>query len=161
MSTARLVIQMVVVFVGFPAALRNPTALGLVCAWLAGQITWLLTGNIMPRPIYFVADLMVIGLMYGKAFKAAEPWRTKLFHIFTDLTPWDRAILALFVFAVWPLYVADIHEYYRWYGLWALLIVQFMLAGAEALFSHRKPARPTFPNIGDNGFAFSGVRFAW
>jgi hypothetical protein len=157
MSTPHLIMWAVVAFVGFPAAVRNSTALGLVCAWLAGEITWLISGNNLPLPVYVIADCMVVGLMYGKALRAAEPWRTKVFRLYHDLTPWDRAIAGIYIFAVWPIYASDLHPYYVWWSLWWLTIAQFLLAGGDALFAHPLPKRP-IPDFNTTDFR---VRFAW
>ena len=81
----------VVAFVGFPAAVRNPTALALVCSWLAGEVTWLISGNNLPLSVYIMADIAVMTVIFAKAIVRAGPklyptiW-LQLKCMFLDLT---------------------------------------------------------------------------
>lgn len=144
----------VVVCVGLPAAYRNPTALALSLSWLAGQATYLTTGNNLPLSIYIMADIAVITIIYAKSIRHAgvktypSAWR-HLKGFVTDLTPCDRIVLAIFLLGSWPVYVLDLHPYYRWWTLYWLTIAQFLTAGVEAFAGWyvRNPPAQTHSNI--------------
>jgi hypothetical protein len=164
MSWPAIAIYAVVAFVGLPSATRNSTALGLSLAWLLGEITWLLTSNNLPVSTYFMADVAVITLIYAKTIrrvgsKIYPSLAKQLYCLVADLTVWDRWIVALFVFGAWPLYIATIHPYYKWWSLWAIIVAQILLAGAEAIqsFRHELKQRAASDPPG-HGLALVGVR---
>lgn len=153
---AEIVIHCVVIGVGIPAAFRNPTALFLVASWAFGQGVWMATGINLPLKAYFIADLTVIALIYAKTIARLGPKEytsvsEQLKCLLTDLPWWDRIIVGLFVAGCWPAYGLTMDEWTRWHLLWAITILQFLLAGGEALTSRRgakraipvEPDRPT------------------
>lgn len=154
-----------VAFIGLPAAtlMRNMSAAALVAAWLVGEITWLVTGNNLPLSTYFMTDIAVITIIYAKTIRRVGPktyrstWQ-QIYCLAADLTVWDRWIVAIFLFGAWPLYVLSVHPWWKWYGLWGLVIAQFLLAGAEAIqsFRHNVSARAASDPPG-NGLALAGV----
>ena len=166
MTWAELLIHAVVIGVGLPAALRNPTAFALVVSWAAGQGVWMLTGNNLPLKAYFIADLTVIAIIYAKTIigcgpKTYDGLAHQLWCMIADLSPWDRAIVALFVFGCWPAYVLSLDEWTKWYLLFAISIGQFLLAGGEAFVSWREakradPAEPDTPSSGPGVFRLAG-----
>lgn len=146
MTWAEILIQLVVLFVGLPAAIRNPTAALLVASWALGQGTWLLTGDNLPLRVYFLADVTVIAGIYAKTIvrcrgKVYRNTADQLRCMVTDLTVWDRWIVAIFVGGCWPLYVLALDPWAQWYALWALTIAQFLIAGGEAVISWREAKR--------------------
>jgi len=74
----------------------------------------------------------------------------------TDLTFCDRGILAIFLLGAWPLYVLNVDPWWKWMGLWALVIIQFLLAGAEAAFSFRHDVKPRARSEPPDGLALAG-----
>lgn len=146
----------VVLAVGIPAAiryrlpwhlsLRNPTAFALTFLWLVAETVALETEDNLPLATSFKVDVTVIMVIYAKTIvrcgaKAYPSLPNLLRCMVTDLTAWDRWIVAIYLLGVWPLYVLDIHPYYKWYALWALTIVQFLLAGGESLARFRDAKR--------------------
>lgn len=164
MSWQAIVIYLVVAGIGFPAAFRNPTAAALVVAWLAGEIIVELLGNSLPLGFYFAADMTVISLIYAKAIHRAGPrtYRSigrQLSCMVTELTPWDRAIVAIFMLGMWPAYVVGFDPWSKWMLLWGLSITQFILAGAEAASSLRHDVvTEARSEPQDSGFAMAGFR---
>lgn len=163
MSWQALVIYAVVAGVGIPAAFRNTTALALVIAWLFVELVYQITGDSLPLKFSFMADVAVIAVIYAKMIKRCG---AKLYSSFveqmrclvTDLTYWDRAIVAIFLLGMWPLYVLNFHPYYKWWLLWGLAILQFLLAGAEAIQSFRHSVRSrAASDPPGNGLAMAGV----
>lgn len=170
MTWAEITIRLVVVLVGLPAALslsallsfrlrfRNVTALALVASWFFGQGVWLATGDNLPLRAYVMADITVIFAIYAKTIARCGPktyrdgWH-QLRCMITDLTPWDRWIIATFL-PVWAVYVLSIGDFAKWYLCWALTIAQFLFAGAEALHLRREAKRavpvaePDIPSSG-------------
>lgn len=153
----------VVLFVGVPAMTRNATAVALVLSWMGGQLAYLSTGDSLPLRFYMIADIAVIAVIYGKmtaacADKVYESCWHQLKCMVTDLTPQDRIIVFIFLLLVWPLYVLNIGDFYKWWALWGLTIIQFLLAGSEAYHSWREAKRAdsiTEPDIPSSGSAFS------
>lgn len=152
----------VVAGIGFPAAFRNLTAFALVASWLAGEIVSAWSGNSLPVSFYFMADVAVISLIYAKTIrrvgnKTYPTLRRQLYCLIVDLTPWDRWIVGLFLLGAWPLYVLSLHPFYKWWALFAIVIAQFLLAGAEAISSirHELSERASSDPPG-NGFALAG-----
>ena len=138
MSTPAVIMWAVVFAVGFPSAWRNPTALALALSWLAGEVTWLLTGNNLPTSTYFMADVAVISLIYAKTIrrvgvKSYPTLRKQIYCLFLDLTVCDRWVVAIFLLGMWPLYISTIDPYYQWWALWSFAILQFLFAAAEAI----------------------------
>lgn len=164
MSLPAAIVYGIVLFVGLPAALRNSTAAALVLSWICGEISWMLTGNNLPLSTYFMADVAVIALIYAKTIRRVGPKTyptiaRQLYCLVMDLTVYDRWVVAIFILGAWPLYVLNLHAYYKWWALWSLLIAQFLLAGAEAIqsFRHELKARAASEPPG-NGLALVGVR---
>lgn len=137
MTWPALVMYAVVLLVGVPAMVRNPTAFGLVISWSIAEGLWYMTGDNLPLDFYFIADLTVIAIVYAKTISArpgkvyASGWH-QLKCMVTDLTRCDRAIVALFLFGAWPVYVLNIGAWEKWFLLWAVTILQFLIAGYEA-----------------------------
>lgn len=153
----------IVAFVGFPAALRNPTAAMLVMAWLAGEFLWLVTGESLALSTYFMTDVAVIALIYAKTIrhvgaKTYPTLRRQLWCLIFDLSVWDRWIVGLFLLGAWPIYILALHPYYKWWLLYAIVILQFLLAGAEAIFSLRHSvSEQAASDPQGNGLALAGV----
>lgn len=146
MSLPAIIMYLTVAFIGLPAAFRNPTAAALVLSWLAAEVSFMLTEDNLPLSIYFMADIAVIAVIYAKTIRACgaklySSLGEQLRCLVTDLTKCDRWIVALFVLGAWPLYVLDIHAFYKWWLLWAIVTLQFLLAGGEALTSFRAEKR--------------------
>lgn len=165
MTWPEIVIHFVVFAVGLPACLRNPTACALVLAWALGQLVYGLTGDSLPLKVYVMADLTVLAVIAAKATRTEgsrtyPTLREQGAHFWNAVTRFDRWIAGLFVFAVWPIYALDIHPFYKWYLLWALIIAQFFLAGCEAvsiLLGEWKGRRvmPKPPPGGPGGLAYA------
>lgn len=163
MTWQNIVIYAVVAGVGFPAAfrffppaIRNITALAMVVAWVVAELYTFRTGESLPLSFYFMADLAVIAVIYAKTIKRCglktyPSMMEQLRCLVTDLTKWDRGIVAIFLLGAWPLYVLNLHPYYKWQGLLWLAVLQFLLAGGEAVAmfveERRKAAKP--PSIID------------
>lgn len=143
MTWQQVVMWAVVLFIGLPASWRNITAAALVVSWALAQGTWLITDDNLPIDFYFMADIAVIAIIYGKAISRFGPkvyesgWHQARCLI-TDLTIWDRAIVGLFVLCMWPAYVLEFDAYAKWHWLWLATILQFVFAGAETFFSWRR-----------------------
>lgn len=159
-----LIMWLTVIAVGIPSAWRNPTAFALTFSWLAGEAAWLTTGNNFPLSVYFMADIAVISVIYAKTIRRCGPkvypsLRDQLRCLVTDPTIWDRLIVAIFLLGAWPLYVLSVSPLFKWWGLWALAILQFLLAFAEAALSFRHDVnmRAAHDPPG-NGLALVGYR---
>lgn len=150
MSTPAIIMWAVVLAVGLPSTRWNPTAGALSIAWLLGEITWMVTGNSFPLTVYFMADVAVIVVIYAKTIhrcgaKFYSSLGEQLRCLVTDLTPWDRLVVAIYVLGAWPLYILALHPYSKWWLLWTLAIAQFVFAGIEALSSFRETRKETRP----------------
>lgn len=147
MSAPHLIMWVVVLAAGVSSAWRNATASALVASWAAGEAVWLVTGNNLPLSTYFMADIAVISVIYAKTIRRVGPKTyptlgRQLYCLIVDLTPYDRWVVAIFLLGAWPMYVLALHPFYKWWGLWALTIIQFLLAGAETAFQlHREYRR--------------------
>lgn len=163
MTWPHMAMYAVVFGIGIPAALRNLTALALALSWLVGETAWMMTGNNLPLSTYFMADVAVIALVYAKTIRRVGTktyptlWR-QLYCLAADLTVWDRWIVGVFILGAWPLYALAVDPWQKWYSLWALCILQFLLAGAEAIqsFRHSVKARAASDPQG-GGLALAGV----
>lgn len=162
MSWPHAVMYLVVIGVGLPSAWRNPTAFALVLNWALGEFAWLVTNDPLPLSVYFCADILVLAVISGKA-TIREGCRTyptlaeQIRCFWRVLTLWDKLVAGGFIFAAWPLYVADIDARLKWFALFYVLIAQFAFAGCEAisnLLGYRK--RRVEPNRPPGGLAFAG-----
>lgn len=135
MTFPEIVMIGVVAVVGVPAY-RNPTAAALVVAWVGGQVIYLITGDNLPVQYYPFPDIFVVAVIMAKReYRSCRPYRGT-WHQFKCLllerSPADRAVILAFV-VCWIFYVAPIHDFYRWWVLWSLTILQFLFASAESL----------------------------
>lgn len=162
MSWQALVMYCVVAGIGFLAAFRNVTAFALCAAWLFAEIVWIATGNSLPLSSYFMADVAVISIIYAKTIKRVGPkiyptLRRQLYCLIVDLTPFDRWIVAIFMLGMWPAYVLSVDPWWKWHWLWGLAILQFLLAGAEAMRSFRVMEKPQAASDQGQGLALAGA----
>lgn len=159
------ILMYAVVAVGLLAARYNLTAAMLCVSWITGEAIWLATGDNLPLGAYFMADVLVVTAIYAKAIYHCGPktyprLAAQLKCMFEELTKWDRGVVAIFLLGMWPLYILNLHPYYKWWGLYALVIIQFLLACAEAALSFltQRKALPA-PKPKGNGFArVAGMR---
>lgn len=136
MSAHALILWSVVFCIGVPSAWRNPTAAALVLAKIAGWAWHRITGDSLPTQFYLFPDIFVISVIMAKReWCNQQPYRNT-FHqlkcVLLERSPADRMVMLAFL-ACWAIYVAPIHDYYRWYMLWGLTILQFLFASAESL----------------------------
>lgn len=115
MSTPALIMWAVVFAVGVPAAWLNPTAAALVLAKISGWAIYKITGDNLPVEYYLFPDVFVIAMIMAK-YERSVP---------------DRIVLLIFPI-MWCLYLAPLHPFYVWWSLWALVIAQFLAAGADS-----------------------------
>lgn len=137
---------LVVGAIGVPAAFRNLTALAMVIAWLSVELVYQITGDSLPLKYSFMADIAVIAVIYAKTIKrcGAKLYSSlgeQLRCMVTDLTPWDRCIVVIFLLGAWPAYILTFDPWWQWMLLWALAIAQFLLAGGEAVASFLETRR--------------------
>lgn len=158
MSWQAIVMYCAVGIIGIPAAfyfwpirIRNVTALALVVAWLVAEMIVYRTGNSLPLGFYFKADIAVIAVIYAKTIrrcgvKVYSRAGEQLRCLATDLTLWDRGIVAVFLLGMWPLYVLNFDAFDKWQALMWLAVAQFLLAGGEVVASflaaRRKKQKP-------------------
>lgn len=145
MSLPHIIMWIIAVCVGLPAAYRNPAAAALSLSWLAGEVTWMVTGNSLPLSVYIMADIAVITVILAKGIVRAGP------ETYPRLTVWDSLIIGLFVFGAWPVYLSTLHAYYQWWALFYITIAQFVFAGMEPVSNwytlHRAKRRVRPDNI--------------
>lgn len=111
----------VVFAVGVPAAWRNPTAGALVLAKIIGWAIYNATGNSLPIEYYLYPDIFVLAIIATKDERTTADW----------------TVVAIFLL-MWATYVAAIHDYYRWWILYWLVIAQFLAVGWDFIFSFRR-----------------------
>lgn len=159
---AAIIMWAVVFFIGVPAAWRNPTAAALSISWILGEIIFLNTGNPLPTRFYLIPDLFVLAVIIAKPEPCDLRPYMNAWHqakcMVLERAPADRVVMLIFP-VMWIIYASDLSAPAKWYGLWALCIVQFLAAGFEAL---TRPAgtgwtaqHPKAPNSDD------ASRFAW
>lgn len=140
MTWPHFIIYAVVIGVGLPATLRNPTAGALVVNWTVGEFAWMITANDLPLKVYFMADVAVITVICIKAIRREDcriypTLREQMICLGRALTIWDRWIAASYIFVVWPVYILEMDARTKWFLLWSLVIAQFLLAAGEAIYS--------------------------
>lgn len=163
MSWPHIAIYLVVFGIGLPAAFRNPTALALMLNWAIGEFSWLVTGDALPLKVYFMADVAVITAIFAKATLREGPATypnlgVQLRAFWRSMTMWDRLVAGGFILAAWPLYAFNMDARAKWFALWAILICQFLAAGAESLQSmlgERKARNNMHHPPGGPGLAFA------
>jgi hypothetical protein len=162
-SPEMLAMYAVVACIGLPAAWFNRTAAALVFAWALGFLIWLLTGENLPTGLYFITDVMVIATILTKP-DAEDCWpynglREQFAALWKERCRWDKVVVAVF-FIMWLIYIVDIPEQYRYWSLWALVIIQFLAAGDEAVSVYRKRReatdKPALPGVMKLGLAGHG-----
>lgn len=136
----------IVLAVGVPSSWWNPTAGALVLCWVLGEAIYTITGDSLPLLYFLLGDMLVLMVIFAKA----EHWRPflgigrHLKHILRDRFSTDRILLLMFP-AVWALYAAPLHPFYKWWALYALAVAQFLAAGWEALY----PRPSQYAEVGD------------
>lgn len=154
MSYPQLVMWLVVLCIGIPSAWKNPTAAALVIAWLVGRAVYLITGDNLAIEFYAFPDVFVLAMIMAKReYCNGQPYRSlchQLACVLLERSPADRAVMLLFP-VMWVLYVAPIHDYYRWWALYAATLLQFLFASAESLeiFWRQRAMRKSVPPIID------------
>ena len=127
----------VVAVVGLPSARRNPTAAALVCAWLISEILYLATGNGLAVEYYTLPDIIVLSVILCKPehcyIEYESAWH-QLKCLLLERSPGDRIIICTYPLC-WFLYVADLSDFNRYWGLWLLAVAQLLAAGWDA-FPH-------------------------
>jgi len=125
---------------GIMFAVKNPTSGALAVNWLIGEIVWMVTGNNLPLGVYFCADVGVLAVICSKAV-VREGCRTyptlkEQIHCFRgSLTLWDKLVAGGYILAAWPLYVITLDAYYKWWVLYAVLLLQYIFSGGEIVFN--------------------------
>jgi hypothetical protein len=93
-----------------PVAPHEDVALALLGAWAAGEVVVRMMGDLLPVGFYFLFDAIVICF------------------IVVDRRKLPRLILCLYPVA-WTAYVIIDDPRTQWFCLWAVTLVQFILAG--------------------------------
>lgn len=143
MELPHIIMWAVVLAVGVPSAWRNPTAGALVLCWVVSEGIYALTGNGLAVAYYFYPDIFVICVIMAKhgPYSCPPDGNTErhLRSVLVNRTIQDYVILLIFP-VMWVLYVVDLHPFYKWWSLWLLAIIQFFLAGWEAIVIQRHAA---------------------
>lgn len=150
MSTPALFLWAIVFVVGIPSAWSNPTAGALVISKIAGWAIYQITGDNLPVEYYLFPDIFVLAVIFSKHEHACLHLYRSVWHqlkcVMFERSPCDRLIVLIFL-AMWILYVADVHPYYKWWSLFWLVVAQFLAAGAESFLncwrSHSMSGRET------------------
>lgn len=164
MSWPSIVIYALIACVGLPSAVRNWTAAGLILSWIGAEVIYIATGDNLPLSAFFMADVGVISIIYAKTVRRVGPkfYRStghQLRCLVLDLTVCDRWVVGLFVLGAWPVYVLNLHPYYKWWALYLIVVAQLLIAGLEAFrpFRSRVYVRAESEPPG-NGLALVGVQ---
>lgn len=147
--------------VGFPAAWRNPTALALLGALIVTKAIYLATGNGLAVDYYIFPDVAVLAVIFAKReFCNLRPYRSTLHQlkcVLLERSPADRVVMLIYPLE-WTIYCSSMHDYYVWWLLWGLSIIQFLAAGWEGFPKLRSTrAVSETPHSSDDVFR----RLAW
>lgn len=136
MTTPEIVILAVVVYVGLGTSLLNPTSAALTLAWIAGQIYYWWTGDSVPTEFYLYPDIFVLAVIMAKREDCnLSPYRSewhRLACLLLERSPADRIVMMIFP-VMWVIYVLPIHDYYKFWSLYYLVLAQFFAAGHEGI----------------------------
>lgn len=142
----------------------NATSAALAFSYFATQAWWLVAGRTLGSDDLFMIDVFTIALIYAKAIsRCAEQdfgsgWH-QLRCFLRAPTMCDRIILALYPLGIWTAYIANVSDFSRWWLLYLWSMIQFMIAGSEALFEWRSAKAPfDEPDIPSSGFMFAVAR---
>lgn len=146
MSLPHLIMWAVVLAVGLPSMLRNPTAGALVASWIVSELLWL-SGYGLPVNFYIFPDLFVLAVIFAKPEAyACHPYSSawdQLRCIILERSVPDRIVMLIFP-VMWAIYVSKLPPFYVYWMLWPLAIVQYLAAGWEGLASFfREPSAVT------------------
>lgn len=155
MSAETSIYFLAVLLIGMPSALlvqvvprvririRNATALAMVATWLFGQLVWALTNEWLPVRAMILSDMIVIAAVFAKHdWQDCSPYRNmgqQFAALWCERSPWDRAIIGLFVPA-WLLYAPILPPTPQFWALWGIGLAQLALAGHEALYLWQRAA---------------------
>lgn len=164
MSTPEI-LMFVVVLLLIPAARHNWTAGTLAGGYLliyAGCMSGAIDPDHPFGPLFMV-DTGMLALIYCKALRSCRTYEyDSVWHqlrcIALELTPYDRAIVGIFIFVTWPGYVAGIPLFHKWWLLYLAALCQYLLAGLESFLDWRRTrARVNGPDNPSSG----SLRIAW
>lgn len=160
MTLPHIVMWLVVAVVGIPSAWRNPTAAALVLCWIFSEGLFAFTGRGLAVEYYSYPDCIVLAVIFAKPEHCNQGMYQSTWHQFKCLlierSPSDRAVMLIFP-VMWWAYVADIHDFYRYWILWGGAILQFLFASSESIELFWRARREQItPSSSDNI-----SRFAW
>lgn len=150
MTWAQVVMWLVVVGIGLPAAASNRTALALVISWAIPYGAWLITDENLPINLYFILDYFVLLVIFTKPeIRDCSPYKNfaeQVKALWRERSMGDVIVASIFPL-MWVIYLVDIGDFYRWWMLWGLVQLQFLAAGWEAfsLWLVRRKVRGTKP----------------
>ncbi len=140
MSPEEAIYFAAVIAVGMTQALRrNATAIALVATWLVCRVIYEKAGH-CPLQAQIISDMIVIAAMFVKEDWVNYAYRNgwhQLACMWTERTPWDRVILALFP-VMWLNYFPILSTTPQCWTLWGIGLIQLGLAGHEAFHQWRK-----------------------
>lgn len=143
MSFPHMLMWATVLAVGVLSAWRNPTAGALVLSWIVVEAIFVATGNNLAVEYYIFPDIFVLAVIFAKPrYHPCEHYLGTWHQIkclLLERTPSDRVVMLIYP-CMWVVYVADIHPYYAWWGLYALVLAQFFAAAWESLQLIRRDA---------------------
>jgi hypothetical protein len=141
MSTPELVFLSVMLAIGLPALLLNRTApalsvAALAISWCVQEAFWLVSGECIGTLGGLALDYGAILVIVAKPeIRDCSPYPTlwhQILSFWCERSIWDAAILAIFPL-MWLVHASRLDPYHQYWSLWWLALVQFLLAGAEAL----------------------------
>lgn len=172
MTTPEIIFLALVIVLGVPASLRNPTAVGLALAFLAVPAMWHLTtwGKALLEDDFWrvyvslILDSMVVAIIYMKppAFDL-YPYATQRDYLraafWFELSYWDRIVLGIYPF-VWFTYVASVSEHARWWTLYWCALAQLLAATGESAENFLKRRKANAANKGPDNPS-PGAMLSW